>query len=168
MPLVIHLKARQQVIVNGAVIENASGKSCAIAVKNDAAILRSADILTPADAATPASRTYYALQCLYLFPERSETYRPAFSELIESYVRAAPSAAPIAARVCAAFEVGDPYTALKRARDLIEHEGRVLSHVQQQLGQTLRATAGTGQSAGDGGLGPDEAGPADDGEPRGR
>ena len=69
--LVIHLKKDQQIVLNGAVIENTSGRSISLSVKNEAAILRSSDILAPEDAATPASRAYYALQCVYLFPERA-------------------------------------------------------------------------------------------------
>lgn len=160
MGLKIHLKKDQQVVVNGAVIENTTGKNIALTLKNEASILRSDDILGPDDAVTPASRAYYALQCLYLFPARAEHYLPIFNAFVESYVDAAPSGRAIAAEVVAAVKENRYYAALKLARRLIEHEGKVLAHAEQQLGQQLRRAAGPGQSARDGGVGADQDGPA--------
>ena len=168
MALKIHLKNDQQVVVNGAVIENSTGKSISLTLKNEASILRSADILAPEAAVTPASRTYYALQCLYLFPSRAEHYLPIFNAFVESYVDAAPSGRAIAADISAAVEGRRYYAALKLARRLMEHEGKVLAHAEQQLSQQLRRGAGAGQSAGDGGVGPDQAGFADEGLQDGR
>ena len=70
MALVVHLKKGAQIIVNGAVLENVTGRAISLALKNDATILRGDDILSPDAAVTPASRVYYALQCAYLFKER--------------------------------------------------------------------------------------------------
>lgn len=164
MALKIHLKKDQQVVVNGAVIENTTGKNISLTIKNEASILRSCDILTPEGAVTPASRAYYALQCLYLFPARAEHYLPIFNSFIESYVAAAPSGRTIAAEVVAAVTEMKHYAALKLARRLIEHEGKVLAHAQQQLSQQLRRAARARQSEGDGGVGPDPAGLADEGQ----
>lgn len=138
MALVIHLKKGAQVIINGAVLKNVSGRALSLAIKNDAAILRGDDILAPDAAATPASRIYYMLQCAYLFAERREEHLSAFSELLTSYVHAAASAEPIAGNVRAAMEAGNLYEALKQARALIQHEGKVLNYVQEQLREELR------------------------------
>lgn len=92
LALVVHLKKDQQVVINGAVIENTSCKSVTLRIKNEAAVLRADDILAPDAAATPATRVYYALQCLYLFSDRGKPYLEDFHALIESYVQAAPSA----------------------------------------------------------------------------
>jgi flagellar protein FlbT len=138
MALVIHLKKGAQVIINGAVLENVSGRTLSLAVKNDAAILRDDDILAPDAAVTPASRIYYALQCAYLFAERKDEHLSAFSELLKSYVHAAPSAEPIAVRVHAAIEAGNLYEALKQVRALIQHEGKVLNYVQERLIEELQ------------------------------
>lgn len=160
LALVVHLKKDQQVVINGAVIENTSGRSVSLKVRNEAAILRADDILAPDAAATPATRVYYALQCLYLFPDRSEHYLENFHTLIESYGRAAPSARAIVDEIVAAVRTTKFYAALKLAQRLIDHEGKVLAHAEQQLSQQLRRPAGAGQSAGDGGVGADEARPA--------
>ncbi len=163
MALKIHLKKDQQVVVNGAVIENTTGKTISLTLKNEASILRSGDILSPEAAVTPASRVYYALQCLYLFPARAEHYLPIFNAFVESYVDAAPSGRTIAADISAAVEESRYYAALKLARRLMEHEGKVLAHAEQQLSQQLRRGAGARQSASDRGVGSDQAGLADAG-----
>jgi flagellar protein FlbT len=165
MALVIHLKAGAQVIVNGAVLENVSGRTVSLAVQNDAAILRGNDILPPDAARTPASRIYYALQCAYLFPERRHEHMAACSDLLCSYLDAAPSAGPIGAEVLDAIKAGDLYDALKRASALIVHEGKVLSHAQERLVEELQYTAPAGQPAGDGGVGADAGSPAHEGGP---
>ncbi len=163
MALVVHLKKDQQVVINGAVIENTSGRTVTLKVKNEAAILRASDVLAPEAAATPATRVYYALQCLYLFPDRSDRYLQIFHELIESYGRAAPSARAIVAEIVDAVRAMKYYAALKQAQRLIDHEGKVLAHAEQQLSQELRRPAGAGEPAGDGSMGADQAGPADEG-----
>lgn len=168
MALVVHLKKDQQVVINGAVIENTSGRSVSLKVRNEAAILRACDVLAPEAAATPATRVYYALQCLYLFPGRSDHYLEIFHELVESYGRAAPSARSVIAETVEAVRESRYYAALKLAQRLIDHEGKVLAHAEQQLSQELRCPAGAGQSTGDGGMGADQAGPADEGQPRER
>lgn len=131
MALVIHLKKNQQLIINGAVLENASSRTISLLLKNEAAVLRQDDVLTPEAAITPASRTYYALQCVYLFPEERGRHLPNFKQLLESYVRAAPSAHSIAEDIETAVESGRYYAALKRAQALIRHEGQVLDHGEQ-------------------------------------
>jgi flagellar protein FlbT len=165
MALVINIKNGHQVIINGAVIENVSGKTISISVKNEASILRSTDILTPESAVTPAGRVYYALQCVYLFPERRSEYLRHFKDLIASYVRAAPSSAPIVEAVCESLNEEQYYSALKKAQELIEHERKVLSDAHERLGEELRRTAPAGESEGDGGVGVDPGGPQDEGGP---
>jgi flagellar protein FlbT len=168
LALVVHLKKDQQIVINGAVLENTSGRTIALKVKNEAAILRASDVLAPEAAATPATRAYYALQCVYLFPARSDHYLEIFHSLVESYARAAPSARPIVAEVVAAVRATRYYAALKLAQRLIEHEGKVLAHAEQQLSQELCRPTGARQSEGDGSMGADQAGPAHEGQPGAR
>lgn len=155
MALVIHIKKDQQIILNGAVVENASGKTISLVLKNEAAVLRSEDILAPDDAVTPAGRVYYALQCVYLFPERRGAHLRTFNDLAGSFLRAAPSARSIVAAILAAVENEQYYAALKKAQELIKHEGKVLSHAQHQLDKELHVDAATGESEGDRGVGAD-------------
>lgn len=128
MPLKLQIKAGQRIIVNGAVVENIGTRTASLLIKNEAAIMRDTDILTPEAAATPASRVYYALQCLYLFPSQKEKYLPIFKELSASYLEAAPSAHEIVDSVNEHVDQGQFYMALKKARDLIHHESKVLTH----------------------------------------
>ena len=133
MALVIQIKKEQRIIINGAVLENVSGRTVAIAVKNEAAILRSEDVLTADGAITPARRVYFALQCAYLFPDRKDEHLRDFEQFLVSYLEAAPSAREIARRVLAAVGAGNFYGALKQARRLIEHEGELLERAQARL-----------------------------------
>jgi flagellar protein FlbT len=138
MALVIHLKKGGQIIVNGAVLENASNRPISLIIKNDAAILRGEDILAPEAAATPATRIYYVLQCAYLFNDQRGVYLHDFVQLLDDYLQAAPSALPIIEEIRAIIEPNNLYAALKKARVLIEHEGKVLTHVQERLVEKLQ------------------------------
>lgn len=153
MALVIHVKKGQQLIVNGAVLENASGRTITMLLKNEAAVLRAEDILTPDSTQTPAGMTYYALQCLYLFPEHRQQHLQHFNQLIDSYVGAAPSARSLADEIKRLVDTEQYYAALKTARKLIRHEGEVLSYVHQQLAERVRSGATCGESESERGLG---------------
>lgn len=127
MALVIHLRKDGRVIINGAVIENVTGRAISIAVKNEALILRDNDVLQPEDATTPARRVYFALQCAYVFPESQTRHMQQVNALLEAYLEAAPSAAPLAASVRRSIEAGRLYEALKTARELLAHERSILA-----------------------------------------
>lgn len=141
MALLIHIKKGKKAIINGAVIENASGRTMSFLLKNEAEVLRCDDVLDPADADTPAGRVYYALQCLYLFSERRDRYLPIFSESIEIYRRAAPSASDLVDGILAYVRAGRFYEALKLTRELIAHQGLVISAIS---GETEASTAMAG------------------------
>jgi flagellar protein FlbT len=164
VPLVVHLRKGLQVIVNGAVLENASDRTVSLSVKNEAAVLRSDDILSPSGAVTPASRAYYALQCAYLFRDHAGEHLAAFSELIGLYLKAAPSAVGIAEGIRVPMEAGNLYAALKAARALIQHERKVLSHVEARLAEELHGAAASGKSPEDGSVGADAGREQDEGE----
>ena len=157
MPLKIILKKDEKIIVNGAVIQNIGGSIRAL-VLNEAAILREKDIVTEDMAATPASRAYFALQNLYLFPEKHATYLPLVHSFFTDYGKAAPSAGQIVAEVLKDVTDGHLYRALRRARDLVAHEGGIFRHAQEELSAELPDRPGGRQSEADGGLGADRGG----------
>ena len=126
MALVIHLKRDARMIINGAVLENASGRTISFLVKNEAALLRHSDVLQPAEASTPATRVYFALQCAYLFADQRPRHLAQVADLVASYLAAAPSAAPLGAAVREAVASGNLYDALKKARKLRQHERELL------------------------------------------
>jgi flagellar protein FlbT len=149
MALVIHLKRNGQIIVNGAVLENMSGRSISLCVRNEAAILRDRDILKAEEATTPATRIYFALQCMYLFPARRDEYAVLFEDLFESFREAVPSAGPIAAEVRAAMAADNLYAALKCAQSLIRHEGKILSHVHERFVTGVQRDPAAGEPSAD-------------------
>lgn len=165
MALILSLKQGHKIIVNGAVLENITGKTISISVRNEAAILRAEDILTAEDAVTPATRVYFSLQNCYLFPESRPEYLTIFKALVSSYVEAAPSAVPIVEAIGNCLAAEQYYAALKQARELIDHERKVLSDASERLAKELCGTAGAGQSAPNGSVGADSNGAKDEGGP---
>ncbi|WP_135076031.1 flagellar biosynthesis repressor FlbT [Terasakiella sp. SH-1] len=145
MPLKINLKKGQKIILNGAVIENNSPRSVSFTLINEASILRDSDVMTAEEACTPASRIYFSLQGLYLFPEKRELYFQNLNDLLKDYESAAPSANSIIEEVREKIDNGDYYPALRKAREIIEHEGKILSNVQATITE-LRHGADRGES----------------------
>ena len=126
MPLAIHIRKGKKIIINGAVLENASERPIKFLLKNRAEVLRCDDVLAPDQAVTPAGRIYYALQCVYLFPHSKSRHLSLFFDLVEGYRTAAPSVDAIVDRLLALVRLGQFYDALKLARELIVHEGECL------------------------------------------
>jgi len=147
MPLKLQIKKGKKIIINGAVIENITSHNVSLLVMNNASILRDSDILTPEQAATPASRIYYALQCLYLFPEDREEHLPLLNQFALSYLEAAPSSRPIVDGIRKLVDEGGVYQALKKGRELIAHERKVLSHVQEGRDKEIRGATSGGKPA---------------------
>lgn len=122
VPLVIHLRRNQTAIVNGAEIENVSGRTISIAVRNEATVLRSGDMLKPEDALTPATELYFALQGAYLSANLGAGDLAAMREQVSRCVAMGSGAAKITADIVRAIDGGNLYAALKCARALIREE----------------------------------------------
>ncbi|NVJ90014.1 MAG: flagellar biosynthesis repressor FlbT [Methylocystaceae bacterium] len=135
MPLKINLKKGQKIILNGAVIENTNPRSISFALMNEASILRDSDVLSAEDACTPASRIYFNVQCLYLFPDDKEKYSQNVNQLLKDYDDAAASGKPITYAIRDFLLQGEYYAALRQARELIEHESKVLGNVQEPVAE---------------------------------
>lgn len=129
MPLKLSLPRGEKLIVNGAVIKN-DGPDVNLVFENQAHILRQKDIMTLEDAASPARRVYLALQCAYMFPDRSDDHMNEYASLIAEFVDAAPSSSPIADKIKERAQDGDLYGALKACRELVDYETEILQHVQ--------------------------------------
>lgn len=156
MPLKMTLKPGERIIVNGAVLEN-GGHEAHLVFLNDAAFMREKDILSESDALTPASRVYFALQCLYIFPQRRDHYITVLGELLADYLTAAPSALMIIERVEAQVARGEFYQALKTVRELIAHERERLNYVVATVENLSGSTSG-GESRANAGVGIDSSG----------
>jgi flagellar protein FlbT len=140
--LKLQLKAGQKIIINGAVIENGSPKVVTLFLRNRASILRDSEIITEDDAVTPASRIYYIVQCVYLFPDEANKNLLILNRLVQDYLIAAPSSHAILHVLIEWLEKGDPYQALRAARDLIQHEGVILHHGQQSADELSDSSSG--------------------------
>ena len=121
MPLRIKLPAKERIIINGAVIENA-GDATTIVLHNRADILRRKEVMGESEANTPAKRVYYAFQCAYMFEEERDRYAHVGLDYLREYLDAAPSAKPIADKIRRQIDQGKLYNALRATQDLIEHE----------------------------------------------
>lgn len=122
MPLVIHLRRNQTAIVNGAEIENVSGRTISIAVRNVAKVLRSDDMLAPEEAVTPATRLYLALQRAYLSSAPDACHMAAIRDELRDCLAIERGTATTAADLVRAIDSGNLYAALKCAQALIRDE----------------------------------------------
>ncbi len=129
MPLRIKLPAKEKIIINGAVIENA-GEATTIILHNRVDILRRKEVMSEGEATTPARRVYYALQCAYLFDTDREQYLQLFERLANDYQEAAPSARPILSKLKATIAEEKYYDALRDTQELIDHESERLREVE--------------------------------------
>ena len=127
MPLVIKLAPSEKIVINGVVIEN-GGNHSVLRILNQASLLRAKDILTLDEANSPAKRIYFALQCLYLFPENGEEYLGRANQLIAEFLAAAPSSEPLITLIKEGLKRGESYQTLKVARQLVELETRIIEH----------------------------------------
>ena len=158
MPLKMTLKPGERIIVNGAVLDN-GGHEAHLVFLNDAAFMREKDILSEVDALTPASRVYFALQCVYIFPERRDHYNSLLAELLADYLAAAPSSLELIERIQKLVEQGEYYQALKTVRALIAHERERLEHVSATV-ESLSHPAPGGEPRPDSGVGSHPSGKA--------
>ncbi len=128
MPLTINLKPGEKLIVNGVVLQNTQ-HAAKLVVHNEAALLRQKDILAEEAANTPARRVYFAIQCLYLFPDKSLIYLPLIHHFLQEFGEAAPSTLPITGKIAGEVEARHLYQALKTAKQLIAKEQEILDGV---------------------------------------
>jgi flagellar protein FlbT len=128
MPLTINLKPGEKLIVNGVVMQNAN-HAAKLLVHNEAALLREKDIITEEAANTPARRIYFAVQCLYLFPDKSAVYLPIIHRFLREFSEAAPSTLPLLQKIEQDIAAGALYAALKSGKQLIAKEQEILNGV---------------------------------------
>lgn len=133
MPLTINLKSRERVIINGVVVEN-SGAPAKILIHNNASLLREKDIVTEEQATTPARRIYFAIQCQYLFPGKSDVFLPIIEKFLREFEEAAPSTASLVAEMRQHVAEDQFYRALKTAKQLIAREQEILNGLSENAG----------------------------------
>ena len=78
MALVLKLRPNERLVVNGALIRNASDHGISIHLLNRASLLHERDILLPEHAKTPLSQLYLLIQDILLDTAGEQKHRKAF------------------------------------------------------------------------------------------
>lgn len=136
MPLRIKLPSKEKIIINGAVIENA-GDQTTLIIHNRVDLLRRKEVLNEEQSNTPARHVYYSLQCAYLFEDNRDSYLEHFTQFLDEYLQAAPSAQDIADNIKQEIAQGNLYKALRAAHDLMDHEAERFRHIGMSLPDEL-------------------------------
>lgn len=126
MALKIELKPHERIIIGSTVITNGDHRT-QFFIDGNEPILRQKDILTSETANTPAKRIYLAVQLMYLENDIGK-HRKLYFALLEDFLNAAPSSAPIIDAVNNEILTGSLYHALKKARELIDYERELTGH----------------------------------------
>lgn len=124
MALRIRLAPGEQLIVNGAVIQNGDRRNV-ISVLNPASVLRGRDVMKPEDAVTPVSKAYFLVQSVLIASgaERAGV-RSEVIDLLATLTAAAPTEEERGLAIEAAnqFTSDDYYKALSALRSMLQIE----------------------------------------------
>ena len=127
MALKVELKPGEKLIVGETLITNDKQRA-RFFIQGDAPILREKDILLPDDAKTMAQQVYLAVQVMYLKQDVTVTQKEYF-DIIGKILQAAPSTREIISDISTAILRDELYRALKLAKNLVEYERALTSHV---------------------------------------
>lgn len=127
MPLRISLKAGERLIVGGAVVRNGASRS-ELLIENDVPILRAREVMALEDATSPCRRIYFAIQLMYVDPERMAEHQQLYWQLVREVLEASPSMTELLTEMSARIGNGQYYQALKLGRRLIGYEEELISH----------------------------------------
>jgi len=128
MALKVELKPGEKIIIGESVITNDNQRT-RLFIEGNAPILREKDIMTLKTADSPAKRIYLAVQLMYLSREVNK-FQDDFFKLVNDIIDAAPSSLSYVTRISNHILNNSLYKALKEARNLIEYEQKLISHVQ--------------------------------------
>jgi flagellar protein FlbT len=126
MPLKVELRPHERIIIGSCVITNTEQRTRLLIDAERIPILREKDIMTPALADSPAKLIYLSVQLMYLSTDPM-AHHPTYFRLVRDVMLTMPSAWPLIEGINTQILNGDLYGALKQARSLIAHEGRVLA-----------------------------------------
>ncbi len=130
MALVIDLKPHEKILIGTAVVTNDSQRT-RLHIAGDAPILREKDVLKEEDATTACKRLYFLVQCMYLAPNPAE-YHKDFFDMVREIQNASPSSSLFIMQIGDQIMAGHYYKALKKAKELIEHEQELIQNALQQ------------------------------------
>ncbi|MGB0497876.1 MAG: flagellar biosynthesis repressor FlbT [Rubricella sp.] len=128
--LVLKLRPRERILVNGVVMENGDRRSRLNILTPDANILRLRDAIHPEDANTPVSRVCYIAQLLLAGEvEEGEAHRQLLRGIEQlSQVLTDRDSRAVLTDATDALMQGNIYRCLKALRVLLPREARLLAH----------------------------------------
>ncbi len=126
--LVLKLCANERVLVNGAVIQNGDRRTSFTIVTPNAHVLRLRDAIRPGEVNTPVRRVCYVAQLVLSGDaEEDKAYVQLMSGIEQlSQVFTDPDSRAITSAATAAVKSRDFFRALKRLRELLPREARLL------------------------------------------
>lgn len=124
--LVLKLKPRERLLVNGVVLENGDRATRLRVRTRDARILRLTDALHPDDASTPVRRVYYIAQLAAAGEADAGSAQSQILDGIEKLAAALPAAAVDLDAAAAAARAGRYYVVMRRLRRLFDLERSLL------------------------------------------
>ena len=141
MALKIELKPDERILIGDCVITNA-GKRTRLLVEGAVPILRAKDIMSLGSADTPAKLIYLAVQFIYA-AKRPQDHHALYFRLAAEFQKAMPGAKSFIESINNQILTGEPYKALKEARELIAYEKdhRNMHHASQAYAKTALETA---------------------------
>ncbi len=126
MALKVELKPGERFILGDSVITNDKQRT-RLFIEGNAPILREKDILRTEDADTPCKKIYLMVQMMYLAHAPKE-HHALYFELVGDVIAAAPSLTSYIDRVNNHILTDAYYKALKEAKLMIAHEGKLLDY----------------------------------------
>lgn len=127
MPLKLKLKAREKLLINGALITNGTTPA-EIFVENRVPLLRQKDIMIESDAHTHCERIYFLIQLMYFTPENLKELHSHYWALVRQLLAASPSMLTHVTSISESLLEENYYNALKLARKMINYERDIISH----------------------------------------
>ncbi len=127
MALVIDLKPGEKILIGEAVITNDKQRT-RLHIAGDSPILREKDVMQEHQADSPCKKIYFLVQCMYIAKNPGDYHERYFS-MVADVQKAAPSCTIFIMQINEHIMSGNYYKAMKLARELIEHEAELISHV---------------------------------------
>jgi len=121
MPLVIHIKPGESLLIGMGSITNRSEHRTHLEINGDFPWLHQKEVMQATDATSPCKRLYLTIQTMYLSDDVEQLHETYFAQL-RDIQQAAPSTAPYLKKISDEIQAGRHHKALKEAQRLIEHE----------------------------------------------
>lgn len=99
-------------------------------IENDVPILRAREVMSLDDATSPCRRIYFAIQLMYVDPDRITDHQRLYWDLVREVLDASPSMTARVTAINARISDGHYYPALKLGRKLIAYEEELIGHAQ--------------------------------------